>query len=157
MKTYRDLYRIARTQYTRHPEWYGQHGIAAVQLKAAKREARIREAWEKAEDAGLVRLRVEPDESTDLDNLLGDVFNPEANPDIDPKRLEQEKQHEIDRINRDGVWGVIGEYKAAVCPACGRGGNWEHADSCWGFIGNDWEGSGYDLDIMEETLAQLAQ
>lgn len=154
MKTYRDLYQTARKAFYANPEIYTSVGLAARQLKEAKRDAMIRAAWETAEESGLVRLRVEPDDVCDLDNLLGDCFDPTANPDIKPERLEREKQHEIDRIDRDGVWGVIGEYKSSVCPTCGRGGEWEQADSCWGFVGEDWKDSGYDLDIMAETLSK---
>lgn len=96
-----------------------------------------------------MRLQVEPDDSVDLDNLIGDAFDPNVNQAIKPEKLKEQKQHEIDRINRDGVWGVISEYK---CPACG---SWKTADSCWGFIGDDYKDSGYDLDVMEETLNKL--
>lgn len=95
---------------------------------------------------GDVRLRIVADESADLDNLFGDTFNPEANPDIPEPRLERERQAEIERVNRDGVWGVIGEFF--------DGEDWQHADSCFGFIGDDWKDSGYDSDIMASTLEQ---
>ena len=66
------------------------------------------------------------------------------NDDIPASRLERERQVEIERVNRDGVWGVIGEYW--------NGREWVHVDSCWGFIGDDWRESGYDADIMRSTL-----
>jgi hypothetical protein len=86
-----------------------------------------------------------------LDDLLGDCYNPKVNPDINPTKLERERQWAIDRIERDGVWGVVGEYKADVCPTCGRGGEWVHGGSCWGFVGDDWKDDA-DVGIMEETL-----
>ena len=94
----------------------------------------------------IVRIRIEPDDSADLDNLLGDCFDPDVNSDIQPHVLARQRQEEIDRINRDGVYGIIGEYK---CPCCG---NWQQVDSCWGFIGDDWKDSGYDLDIKQAAL-----
>lgn len=99
---------------------------------------------------GLVRLKVESDECCDLEELLGDYFDPVINTDVKPNKLAEQKQHEIDRINRDGVWGIVGEY---LCGACLQ---WVVANSCWGFIGEDWKGSGYDLDCMEVTLDALA-
>jgi hypothetical protein len=91
-----------------------------------------------------VRLRIVPDECVDLDDLLGDTYSHKANPDIPESRLERERKREIERINRDGVCGVIGEYF--------DGEQWEQADSCWGFIGDDWKESGYDKDIMASTI-----
>ncbi len=94
---------------------------------------------------GPVRLRLVADGYCDLDDLLGDSFTPKHCPEIPPRVLARERQAEVDRIANDGVWGVIGEYW--------HQGAWQHADSCFGFIGNDWEGSGHDHDIMAETLA----
>jgi hypothetical protein len=47
-------------------------------------------------------------------------------------------------VDRDGVWGIVGEYF--------DGERWQHADSCFGFVGDDWKNSGYDTDIMRATL-----
>jgi hypothetical protein len=95
---------------------------------------------------GNVRLRIVADECVDLDNLFGDTYSHKANPDIPESRLERERKQEIDRVNRDGVWGVVGEFF--------DGEAWQHADSCWGFVGEDWKDSGYDTDIMHSTLEQ---
>jgi len=122
---------------------------ASRALDIARRHVDITTRWEKAEAAGLVRLTLEPDIDADLADLAGDCFNPDANPTIQPHILEREYQEFVDRVNRDGVWGVIGEYK---CPCCDH---WTVADSCWGFVGDDWQESGYDLDIMHATLSQL--
>jgi len=151
MKTYKNLYVERRKAFWANPSRGGQAGIAAYQLRAAKRESQVRAAWDNAEDAGLVRLRIEPDESCGLDDLLGDCFDQGCNPDIKPEKLERERQWEIDRIERDGVWGVVGEYMADACPMCGRGGEWTHGASCWGFVGDDWRGDA-EVDIMEATL-----
>jgi len=108
--------------------------------------------WDKT-DVTKVRLRIVPDSDVEivttlkfwaLDNLFGDTYDPEVNTDISPERLECEKQAEIDRINREGVYGIIGEYNC--------NGVWEHADSVWGFVGDDWKESGYDIDIMAATI-----
>ena len=66
------------------------------------------------------------------------------NPEIPESRLNREKQEFLDKVNSDGVWGVIGEYF--------DGETWQQADSCFGFVSDDWKGSGYDVDIMRQTL-----
>ena len=93
---------------------------------------------------GPVRLRFFLDKWISLDDLLGDIYTPSCHPEIPEKILAREKQAEIDRINRDGVWGFSGEYW--------HRGEWHQVDICSGFIGDDWRGSGYDYDIMGATL-----
>lgn len=93
-----------------------------------------------------VRMRIVADTYAELDNLLGDCFDPNVNSDVNPNTLKQQRIEEIDRINSDGVWGIVGEY---MCPHCDT---WIHADSVWGFVGEDYEGSGYDTDVMSVTL-----
>lgn len=118
--------------------------------------ARTRLEWNKHEVAeytngkpidpkrGHVRLRMVPDDTCSLEDLEGDCFNPKANPNVPPSRLQRDREEFIAKINADGVWGVIGEYF--------NGETWQHADSCFGFVGDDWKHSGYDTDIMYATL-----
>jgi hypothetical protein len=113
--------------------------------------ARTRLAWYDAEwdehsepEMGEVRLRVVPDECADLADLEGDRFNPRVNPDIPVSRLEREQQEFHEKVEREGVYGIVGEYF--------DGETWQHADSCFGFVGDDWKQSGYDTDIMQSTL-----
>lgn len=138
------------------------HGWRAAQ---ALRAARTRLAWDALDgdfygednryadlapgdgvyaSPGPVRIRIAPDEICDFDELCGDSYNPIANPDIPASRLARERQQELDRVNRDGVWGMIGEYW--------DGDDWQLVDSCWGFVGDDFKESGYAEDIMAETL-----
>jgi hypothetical protein len=118
--------------------------------------ARTRMEWELHEVAeyssgepidpqrGNVRLRIVPDDICSLEDLEGDLFNPRANPGISDSRLQRDREVFIAKVNREGVWGVVGEYFDAE--------DWQHADSCFGFIGDDWKHSGYDTDIMRATL-----
>lgn len=99
-------------------------------------------------EEGLVRLRIEPDEICDLDNLLGDGFDPKHNPDIPAAKLAKEREEYVEKIDRDGVWGIIGEYW--------DGEAWQVADSVWGFVGDDYRDSGWDTDIMRSTLDAFA-
>ena len=79
-----------------------------------------------------------------LEDLEGDCFNPKANSNIPASRLQRDREEFIEKVNREGVWGIIGEYF--------DGEAWQHADSCFGFVGDDWKNSGYDTDIMRTTL-----
>lgn len=130
----------------RKPAWYKTscHQLrASTALEMARYKINVQTAWDTANN---VRLRIEPDYDADLDDLLGETYDHKANPDINPAKLDRERQEEIDRINRLGVYGIIGEYR---CPRCHQ---WKVADSVWGFVGDDWKESGYDLDVMHETL-----
>lgn len=86
---------------------------------------------------GPVRLLVEWDDSPYDDSYLDGWDMPES-------ELKRVRKELWDRINRDGVTGLVGQYW--------NGQEWEHVDSCWGFIGDDWRDSGYDTDIMAETM-----
>lgn len=88
---------------------------------------------------GWARLRVEWDDSADLSYL-----------DVNAKdqRERAAAKRELDRAERDGCVGIIGEYW--------NGDEWVHVDSVWGFIGDDWKDSGYDYDVMDATLKARA-
>lgn len=94
-----------------------------------------------------VRIEGFPDYDCDLDFLLGDTYCPKANPDIKPEILEREREAYIDRINRDGVWGYVSQWY--------DGEEWHDVGSIWGFVGDDFTGSGYDHDLMEAALDAL--
>jgi hypothetical protein len=98
---------------------------------------------------GELRLKVVADEWRDLDDLFGDSYNPEACPEIKPEILAKERQHEIDRIERDGIWGVVAEVW--------DGYEWEHCDSCWGFVGDDWKSYGEETGFMESAIDRLEE
>jgi hypothetical protein len=150
--------RIAEYVKARRPEFHKFHnGItktfqakASMTLRNIKTRAEWR-TWEVGEhdtaELGSVRLRVVPDDSVDLDDLFGDTFNHAVNDDIRPEVLDKQRREEVDRVERDGVWGVIGEYW--------NGEEWERVDSCFGFVGDDWRDSGYDIDIMRATLDKM--
>ncbi len=120
--------------------------------KSALYSARINSEWRAFEcgndepEFGIfcVRLQIIPDDCCDMDNLKGDTYNRKANPDIQESRMAREEKEFEERVDRDGVWGVVGEFW--------NGSKWTQADSCFGFVGDDWKGSGYDDDIKRATL-----
>jgi hypothetical protein len=109
--------------------------------REACRAAKAKAAFEDMEHAGFARLRVEPDDSADL-SYLGQ------------KGFEDILESEHERANKLGMWGIIVECRN---PLAGEDGPWEHVDSCWGFIGDDWKDSGYDTDFYENAIDWLSQ
>jgi len=109
--------------------------------------ARVKADFDDATGKGLVRLKVVPDDAYEIDDLAGDTFNPKANPNIPPARLERERKAFAESVDRNGVWGIVGEYF--------DGEQWQHGDSVWGFVGENWQDSGYDRDVMALTLDAL--
>jgi hypothetical protein len=103
--------------------------------------------FERLEKLKLVRFRVVPDTHFDCEDLKGDMFNTTRNTDIDPEVLAQEEKAFEERVYYDGVWGIVTEYS--------EGGLWTFADSVWGFVGNDWQGSGYDEDLKKSAIIAL--
>lgn len=103
---------------------------------------------------GLFRVVVERDEHYSVRDLLGDCYNPAANPGIDPAQLAREEKRERSRIRRQGVWGVVVEVRRKSTD------DWEHPnsdglDSLWGNIGADFINSGYEPELMRAGLDWL--
>jgi hypothetical protein len=86
---------------------------------------------------------VEPDDDYDFSHLDDRECN-----------TEEQANEERARISRLGTWGVIVEVRN---PLSGEDGPWEHIDSCWGFVGDDWQDSGYDTDFYNNAINWLAQ
>lgn len=175
------LSRPMREYAERHNQRYGFLDFRPTP-GAALRCARIMARWERAESAGLVRIRNVPDEeSRTLDDLVGDTFDVEANASSVPggaRTIIAERKAFEERIERDGVWGIIGEYRLTRCPRCWKQGfqsvrnctydpddypssrgpcpGWIHADSCYGFEYQDLEMTDYLWDIRQATLRALA-
>jgi hypothetical protein len=135
---------------------YQRERARGFQASWALSNARTRIEWDKHEVAeyssgepidpkrSQVRLRIVPDETCSLEDLGGDCFNPRVNPNVPTSRLERDRKEFIEKVNTEGVCGIVGEFF--------DGERWQHADSCFGFIGEDWKHSGYDTDIMQATL-----
>lgn len=90
--------------------------------------ARVRERFYALECAGKVRLDCVVDE---LPYEHGDCGDEDAT---------------NRRIDSEGLWGLVGY-------ATGPEGREEVTESCFGFIGYDWQNSLHDTDIMRACLA----
>ena len=98
---------------------------------------------------GKIRITKIADEISTFEDLSGDIFNEEANPDIPPLILKKEKTSFKRRINNSGVWTMLSEYW--------NGREWENLigideNSISGFVGNDFFGSFYELQLMQAAL-----
>ena len=70
--------------------------------------------------------------------------------DINPNILAKEEREFHERVDRDGVWG----YRAMVRDSTGH---WGEVDAIWGFVGDDFKGSGCDTDLMNAAMRALAE
>ncbi len=134
-------YQAIRQRAMNHPEWFRYRERDYEQALRDYREAQTRASWdslngyvlgydyEPEPDEAPVRLRLEPDCDADPCDFDG---------------TERQLEAARERANRDGMWGMIGEYW--------DGHEWIEVDAVWGFIGDDWENSGYDTNIMTTTI-----
>lgn len=102
---------------------------------------KLQEAW----FANRVRLLAALDTDFQLEDLKGDTYNRKVNPDVPEERMAREELEFEERVERQGVYGLIGEVRTDET-------TWEHVDSCWGFVGEDYLNSGYDADIAQAVI-----
>jgi hypothetical protein len=97
---------------------------------------------------GKIRIAKEEDVFWSIDDLAGDMFNPDVNDDISPAILKKQRRSFVARVNRSGVWGAVAE--------TWNGRAWDDEstghNAIFGFVGNDFVGSGYELQLLEEAL-----
>lgn len=92
-----------------------------------------------------IRIVKVKDETYDINELKGDTFKVEHNPNIDLADLKIAEYVFEQRIQKQGVYGVVGQYKDSS-------GEWRVYESVWGFVGNDYLSSGHEEDIARATL-----
>lgn len=95
------------------------------------------------EQDGFLRLDKEADKYSTFEDHCGDTFCPKANPDIDKAELKRQKARERARFNRKGCWGHILTYLPTDT----------ELEACWGFVGDDFYGSGYDTDFYRSGVS----
>lgn len=116
----------------REYEWLREVGLPA---RDAMRGARVNVAFAEAEAEGLASFDVRPDPEPDVSFV--DTW------DVSRQKAERIKQNILDRVQREGLWGI----EVSV-----RG---EPIDAVWGFVGEDWLDSGYDIDLKAAALDEL--
>lgn len=93
-----------------------------------------------------------PDHDTDIDDLKGDIYNPELINEMGytgtVAELRAEELEFEDLVNREGVYGYRLE---RWNPEPGQG--WETVDSCWGFVGQ--YSPEFKHYIVDEMIGQV--
>jgi hypothetical protein len=123
--------------------WSNPHGclVGGWPASDALRAARIREAFDALEDEDLVRLRAVPDE--DDWTCTEPDFDGQYARKCDADRAREEYEAAIEQ---DGLWILVAEYRLS------EDDPWEHADACGGFLGDDLEDNGYDVDLRRSAV-----
>lgn len=107
--------------------------------------------WEKAESAGMVRLRAEPEQ----ESYLSSFGEPEAYVDNHGRRVSEEKAKEelIEMLDSRGCWWVVAEWFDGV--------KWHHADSigmCAGYHDPlNWRENWYVPGLMRSALERVSE
>ncbi len=91
-------------------------------------------------DGASVRIVEHPDPCKSIEELMGYMYDPNINPDI----IKRQRKEFIEQAEYDGVWGYVAQHW--------NGARWIDCDSRWGFLGDDFEGSGYDIDLMNSAM-----
>lgn len=129
-------------------QYYREYRRKGWQAKWAIRAARTMVEWDKHEDVD-VKLEVHADDICNMDDLKGDIFNPDRVDHLTPERLKREEKEFEQQVYNEGVWGIVTKVRCKCC------GEWHTADSVWGFVGDQWMDSGYDIDVKAEALDQI--
>jgi hypothetical protein len=108
-------------------------------------EAGVEMVFNQLRECGWVDIQDEPDDLF-YDDLFGDCYDPVVNNDINPNVLAKQEAAAIEQINNDGVWVTVAKYRDPTEYEDDR--EWHETDSCGGFVGGDFWGSGYDIDFM---------
>lgn len=91
------------------------------------------------------------DSVASLEDLKGDTFNREVNPDIPEERMAREERVFEELVEREGVFGYVLE-KWNPRPGVG----YQPVDSCWGFVGHYSESDPtFKHEIVEEMLETI--
>jgi len=97
----------------------------------------------------LVRVEEEPDDGMSMEDLFGDTFD-DCHADTIPggqRALNAQKANAYDRVDQEGVWVVQSDYE--------QDGDWHTADCIGGFVGDDFDGSGYEPQVCLAAVEQL--
>lgn len=103
--------------------------------------AKVNVVFDVYEDAGLVKLGMEPE----IDSL--DMFEPDWT--IYGRDAEREKKDWYARAERDGIWILMSYVRKS------QDDPWDPADSIGGFMGDDWKDVGYDSEARLAALEAL--
>jgi hypothetical protein len=117
----------------------------------------INAVFGRLEEKQYVRMQQYLDDAMSFGALTGDCYDPDVNINININInvLKKQENQERERINVEGVW--VHEALWRLDKARLRDSDFESADSCGGFIGDDFEESGYSEDLKNAAITELAR
>lgn len=124
-------------------KFYAEYRKEGNRADTALAYAKIRKQWEALESAGFVRLVYVPDDDTFDDSYI-DTWT-----DVSEERRERWRKELWEQIERDGVWGLCGEFRLDVDDDY----RWDSGDAIFGLVGQD--DCGYAPGIMQGTIEAL--
>ena len=127
---------VSEYRRIREPSVYGAR-LYQTTARDAIRIARINYVFQQAVESEIARLRIVPDEELYDDSYL-ETWG------LTDRQLEHHRTSLWNKIDSEGVWGIVCETKCQCC------GSWGHSASCWGFVGQD-----FDLEVKYEVLCSL--
>ena len=134
---------------------YCRHRYSGKTMDTARKNARIRLLWDALEEAELVRRRVEPDDCC-WEDIAGDCFKVGLHADTVPggaRTIKAQEKREWERVQRDGVWRIVTEYRLPGL------GDWGIGGGLGCIVGDDvellWDWDGYGLDLRHECIEAL--
>ncbi|UTQ72830.1 hypothetical protein [Vibrio phage vB_VpS_CC6] len=132
-----------KDRYAANPDLYGKQTEESL-LPRWIDNAYSKAVFKQLEVDGLAHINKESDSFYSFADHAGDCFDPEVNKDIDPAELKRQRKNELARFNRQGVYYheliVLGETLGSI----------------GGFVGNDFYGSGYDIDFYNTAITHIA-
>ncbi|UCW44093.1 hypothetical protein [Vibrio phage F23s1] len=132
-----------KDRYAANPDLYGKQTEESL-IQRWIDNAYSKAVFQQLERDGLARINKETDSFYSFADHAGDCFDPEVNKDIDPAELKRQRKNELARFNRQGVYYheliVLGETLGSI----------------GGFVGNDFYGSGYDIDFYNTAINHIA-
>jgi hypothetical protein len=135
----------------RAPRVFSHRGPYQERASHALRTARIKLAWEAADGVELSEWEAERSDDPPFSGRVRLLLrnDDDWSSALDFDGSERDHKEAAERAEREGVCGV--------CAQFWNGAEWEEVDSVWGFIGNDWRRSGYDVDLMSSALDALTE
>ena len=141
---YKTALAASRAAYHKQPEHYG--GKTSKELEPVWRNLACNLAkFHQLRRDGLARIDKVEDEFTTFEDISGDSYNPEVNNNIEPALLKSQEIAALRRFNKQGAFGYILSVED------------KELSSIWGFVGNDFYGSGYDSEYYCEAIEQITK
>lgn len=128
-----------------------QHRLVGLRERVEEK-VKLDELWDRLEYADLVKLELEPDEHVTWEDMAGDTFDVDVHEDTVPggaRTIRAQEKRYRERLEQDGVWGVVGYYRVS------EDAEWERGDSVWGMELEWAEDNEYRDDIKSQTIEKL--